>query len=185
MLRKTIALLISLSFFSLHAKEATHDVLKSAFDELHYSLTVEWDQKDSEFYQEQMKAFSKKLGELQKQGLDNKELIKFVTQQIPDEKMANDLEKTLNMIDLNLMDPAEARQYALNAMVDSYSSGANYSGSTGIMIGSILLITIAIVAVAVSGGNVYVSSCNYYTVCDDYYDWWGRYLYTDCYSVCW
>ncbi len=169
--------------FTAQANAATSQGLKLLFDELSYSLNVEWDQKDKAFYDAQMKNFTEELKKLQANGLSNEDLIEFAKSQVKNEKVAANIEAALNLIQINKMKPEEARKFALDTVAKSYVTGANYS-STGVAVVALVLV-VALVAVAIAaGGNVYVSSpggCYDTYVCDDYYDIWGYYLYSDCY----
>lgn len=95
MFKKMITLMMVFALFTVHANAASQNNLKAAFDELNYSLTVEWDQKDKDFYNNQMKTFRGTLRELQRDGLSNSELIEFVKSEVKDQRIARDLETAL------------------------------------------------------------------------------------------
>jgi hypothetical protein len=184
-----MTLMMVLSIFTTQANAASQNNLKAAFDELNYSLTVDWDQKDKEFYNEQMKSFSKVLRDLQSQGLTNSQLIDFVKAEVKNEKIAKDLETAFNMISINKMSSEEASSYMVETMKKSYSAGASWNGEVFLYLAVGLLIVAAAVAVGGSGG-VRVGGgyyCTDYYVCDtncyfDYY--WGYTCYDDCYYSC-
>lgn len=175
------------SIFTVQAHAVSNNGLKAAFDELNYSLSVEWDQKDKSFYDAQMKQFSQTVRGLQAKGLTNAQLIDFVKSEIKDEKVARDMQTALTMISINKMSASEAAQYMSNAMKNSYAKGASWSGdATLLLMGlGVLLIVVAVAMGGVSyGGGGYCS--DYYT-CDTYcYDdyYWGYTCEDDCYYSC-
>jgi hypothetical protein len=182
--KKFITLMMVFALFTVHANATSQQGLKAAFDELNYSLTVEWDQKDKAFYAEQMKKFSATIREYQAMGMTNSQLIDFVKKEVKNERLAKDLETAFNMISINKMSPAEANNYVLELMKKSYSTGASWNGDAG----TIILISLVIVLVAIaiaSGSSVVVSggTCWYEDVyvCDTYCynDWWYGY---SCYN---
>lgn len=187
MFKKLIALMLIVSVFTVSAHAATNSGLKAAFDELNYSLTVEWDQKDKVFQQEQMKKFTSTLRDLQAKGLTNSQLVDFVKNEVKNERVAKDLETAFNMISINKMGASEANKYIVDTMKKSYSTGASWNGEVLIYVAAALLIVAVAIAIA-NADTVYVgggSSCYYddVYVCDTYCydDWYGYTCYDDCY----
>jgi hypothetical protein len=189
-LKKLMTLMMALSIFTTTAFASTHGGLKTAFDELNYTLTVEWDQKDKDFYTEQMKKFSHSLRELQAQGLTNAQLVEFVKAEVKDERVARDLETAFNMISINKMSAQEANKYMVETMKRSYSTGASWNGSGAVTVAVALLVVVAVIALASaggSGGGGGYQGCYNYWYCNTYcyYDWWWGYTcYDDCYWTC-
>ncbi len=167
-----------LSMFTAQANVATSQGLKTIFDELNYSLNVEWDQKDKAFYNNKMKGFAEQVGKLQAAGLTNADLIEFAKSQVKNEQVAQNIEAALNLIQINKMNTEEARKFALETVSKSYDTGANFSSTGAILIATVLVVALVAVVIA-GGGAVYVDNTCY--GCDDYYDIWGFYLYSDCY----
>lgn len=181
-----------LSIFTVEAYAASNEGLKAAFNELNYSLTVEWNQKDKDFYTAQMKKFSSAVRDLQAKGLTNQQLIDFISSEVKDQKVAKDMQTALTMISLNRMTSSEAAQYMSEMMKKSYSKGASWSGDAGLVIVAVVVVAV-IVAVAVAGGRggnggyYGGGACYDYYTCDtfcydDYY--WGYTCSDDCYYTC-
>lgn len=191
MFKKFLVSFVAFALLTVNVHASTKDGLKTAFDELNYSLTVEWDQKDKAFYAEHMKKFTTTLRELQANGLSNEELVAFVKSEVKNEKVAKDLETTFNLISINKMNSQDASKYMVESMKRSYSSGANYRGDVAVILGAvgILFIAAAIIVAAAAGtpssGGGY--SCTQQYVCDTtcYYDYYYGYTcYDDCYYAC-
>jgi hypothetical protein len=130
MLKKLVSFAMIFSFLTVHASAATNNGLKAAYDELNYSLNVDWDQKDKAFYQSSMKKFTDAVSLMQTEGLSNAEIIGFVKNEIKDEAAARDLETAFNVISINKMAPSEATQYMLNTMKKTYARGSSWLGFT-------------------------------------------------------
>ena len=189
MFRKFLAIVMVCSLFTVQAHAVSHEGLKLAFDELNYALTVEWDQKDKDFHNAQLKKFYGTLRELQSKGLTNAESLDFIKKEVKDEKVGRDVETAFNMIQINKMTSDEASNYMIETMKKSYSAGASFNGEIFLYLGIGLLIVAA--AVALSGSSSGSSSSSSdddttVTCYDDcypqYYDcggyWSGGYYYS-------
>jgi hypothetical protein len=173
------------AIFAVQANASTHNGLKAAFDEMNYSLTVEWDQQDKVFYEAQLKKFMGTVRELQKSGLTNDQMIAFAKSQVKDAKIAKDLETAFSMITINRMTSEEASLYMMESMKRAYSKGAAWNGDVLIYLAVGLLVValaVGIVALANSGGGSSSSSSGgggTYTCYDDcyYYDYSCGYDY--------
>ncbi len=192
MFKKLFTLMIAVAFTTTTAFANPNSGLKAAFDELNYSLTVEWNQTDKAFYDAQMKKFSNTIKELQAKGLTNNDLIAFVKAEVKDAKIARDMETAFTMIQLQKMSQSDAANYMTETMKKSYSVGASWNGDAVLYIGlGVLLLVVALSASAggsssggSNGGGYY---CQDVYVCDtycynDYY--WGYTCDDDCFWSC-
>src|SRR5688572_11561646 len=83
-----------------------HEIgLKNLFDEFHYSLNVEWDQEDKNFYNQIEDKFQKGLEELRNKGMTQEELINFTSHQFKDAKMKSDFEHLTLQLKVNHLSP--------------------------------------------------------------------------------
>lgn len=187
MFKRMITLMLALAFMTTTAFANTNSGLKAAFDELNYSLTVEWNQKDKAFYDAQMKKFNTTLKELQAQGLSNADLIAFVKSEVKDAKIAKEMETAFTMIQISKMSASESANYMTETMKRAYSKGASWNGEAVMYIGlGVLLIAVglAVAAAGVRGGGSSTGGyCEDVYVCDtycynDYY--WGYTCEDDC-----
>ncbi len=191
MFKKFITLMMVMAIFTVQAHATTQNGLKAAFDEMNYALTVEWDQKDQSFYENQLKSFTATVRELQKSGLTNAQMIEFAKTQVKDAKVAKDLETAFSMITINKMSSEEASRYMMESMKRSYSNGASWNGDVLVYLAVGLLIVA--LAVGLSSGNVSSGGGYYdggYTCYDDCYyydyscgyDWAGWPVYCEGYT---
>ena len=187
MLKKFFALFLVFAITTVQANTVSNNNLKLAFDELNYALTVEWDQKDREFYDAQMKKFQAEVKELQAQGLSNSEIVSFAKSQIKDKKLAADIDNAFTVIQANKLSESEARKLVLDTFSKGYTQGASWRGEAAVYTTIAVVVIAAVVVGLVFGlGNVSIGGgygCTTYSqyVCYDYYDSWGYYWYTDCY----
>lgn len=181
MFKKFITLMMVVAIFTVSAHANTQNGLKLAFDEMNYSLTVEWDQKDQSFYQAQLKKFTAQVRELQKQGLTNQQMIDFAKTQVKDAKVAKDLETAFSMITINKMSSEEASKYMMDSMKRSYSNGASWNGDVLVYLAVGLLIVALAVGLANGGGNGGGSTGGGSTCYNDCY-WYDVYCYDSWYG---
>lgn len=167
--------------FAVQANAATHNGLKNAFDELNYSLNVEWDQVDKEFYNKAQENFASSLKDLRAQGLSNQELINFALSEVKDAKVRRDLETAFNMITINKMNQIEAHAYITEVLSKSKTQGASWNGGSALA-GFLVLALFVAVALVVTGNARVEDGCYQVYRCDDYCT--GGVCYEDCYYEC-
>ena len=188
MFKKLLTLMMVFALFTVHATAATENGLKAAFDELNYSLTVEWDQKDTDFYSAQMKKFNTTIRDLQAKGLTKAQLVEFAKTEVKDQRVAKDLETAFNMISLQKMSGEQASKYMMDTMKRSYSSGASWNGDVLVYAAIGLLIIAVAIAVASGSGGGSSSDDGYscYTECGytEYCSYYSCSLVYECYDVC-
>lgn len=146
MLRKFAALLMISAFTHVSAMQpiAKTEMLGKTFDELNYSLNVEWDQKDQGFFNASVDEFEKSIADLQKQGLSNKELIEYTMNKIKDEKTKKEVEAIVNVVNESNMSPDEARAFIMSKLSKTYANGASWSGGR---VGVRLAILLAVILI--------------------------------------
>lgn len=185
MFKQFISSMMVAAILTVNASASTTatEGLKEAFNELNYALTVEWNQTDKSFHEEQMQKFSSAIRDLQKQGLTKVQMVEFMKSEIQDEKVAKEVEETLNMIALTKMSTAEASKLMVSTMKHSFGQGASFNGEAVLHVAvGILLIGMA---VAVASGNASVvvyNSCRERFICDTWCEGW--YCYENCYYTC-
>jgi hypothetical protein len=185
MFKKFLVSFLAFAFVTVQANAVSNNSLKTAFDELNYSLSVEWDQQDRAFYDAQMAKFTTQVQELQAKGLSNAELMEFATSNIKDKNLAKEVQNAMTLVQINKLSASEARKMLLDTVGKNYSAGASWS-SDGILYGALIVLLI-VAAVAGAGAGVSTgnggggSGCYDEYVCYDYYDSWGYFWYSDCY----
>ncbi len=135
MLRKFTAILMLTSFTNAFAMSPVHETsamakaLERTFDEMNYSLNVEWDQKDQQFFKTTVDGFEKNIKDLQQNGLTNKELIDYTLAKIKDKQTQADVREIAEVINESEMTSEQARDFALEKLNGTYSQGTSWSGS--------------------------------------------------------
>ena len=187
MLKKFFVGFMAFAMITVQANAVSNNSLKTAFDELNYSLSVDWDQTDRAFYNAQMEKFTVKVKELQASGLTNAELIEFSLSNIKDANLAKEIRTALTVVQINKMPANEARKLMMDTMSKQYSQGASWSGD-GVLLGALVVLVLVVAIAAAAGGgssssnNGGGSSCYNEYVCYDYYDSFGYYWYSDCFN---
>lgn len=151
MFKKCFNFMILFCLLTLQVQAASGNGLKEAYDELTYSLDVEWDQNDKDFYDEQMKKFSATLTHLQADGLvTNEQVLNLIKTEVKDQKLSKDLEAAFNLITVNKMTSSQARVYISDILNKSYSTGASWNGEiagyilSGLIIAGIITVFIGL-----------------------------------------
>lgn len=189
MFKQLFVLLMALSIFTTQTVQAsTTEGLKAAYEDMHFALTVKWDQKDKAFQKAELEKFAAAVRDLQAKGLTNAQMVEFAKSEIKDAKAAKDLETAMTMIQINKMSSKEASAYMTETMKKSFSNGASWNGEVFVYLAVGLLIVALAVAIASSssGSSSNGSTCYYddVYVCDTYcYDdyYYGYTCYDDCY----
>jgi hypothetical protein len=180
MFQKVFVLTMILIFTVVQVNAATHNNLKTAFDQLNYSLTVEWDQTDRAFYQQQMENFAHEIKALQAEGLSNQELLDFTLAQIKDDRLARDLRTAFTMVIVNKMSSEEAHRYVTDIMNQSYSQGASWVGEA---VGGVLIVVVFVALAAMMAGKAKIEDgCYKVRTCSK--DCYGGVCYEECNFRC-
>lgn len=145
MLKRACVLLLVLITFTAQVSANSQTGLKAAFDELNYSLNVEWDQKDLNFYNAQSEKFTSEIMKLQEMGLSNKELMDFAILQIKDKKLAHEIQTTFSLVSIDAMSSQEAQEHIKKAIANSYGHGASWNGAT--VLGGVVLVIIIVAVI--------------------------------------
>lgn len=176
------------------ANDGRTQSLKAIYDDLQYSLTVEWDQKDVEFQKKAEDRFKKGLEELNKQGLTNKELIDFAASQFKNTKNQADFLSLMQSLQVTTLSQKEMSSMVNAIISKEYNSGANFIGDFSLA-GKIAYFTgLAVISTGLIFAMIYGSfegisdnsseySCSEVYVCDTYYDEFGA--YESCGYQCW
>lgn len=151
MLKKMTALFLLTAFTQVYAVTpvqqsfALADELNRTFDELNYSLNVEWDQSDANYLDKTLVNFEKEIAHIQKAGLSNEALIQNTLDKIKDKQSREEIAAITKVIQENQMSNEEARAFALSKLNATYAHGTSWSGSrmgvhVALLLGVIILI---------------------------------------------
>lgn len=158
---------LSIIIFTTNTYAVSGEGLQEALNELQYSLTVEWDQKDKSFYDQQMTKFNSKIKELQGQGLSNADMMSFIITNTKSEALRKELSNLMLLVKINKLSQEEALTLVKEKMNETQAKGASWNGSTYDRVAMVLvaaLVTVFVVAYAQC-----LSDPNHITVCSDDY----------------
>ena len=122
----------------------TKNEFKYAVDSLNYDLSVEWDQKNTETYNNYVSSFQNKIQLLKEQGLNNQEMKEAVLELVPDPKLVEQLSLQANSVDFYNLD--EVNHFILSNREQFYVKGASWVGDVWTNYGSGIL-TVALIAI--------------------------------------
>lgn len=152
--------------------------LKAALDKLSFDLS-QLDGKDPAANKAVVKAFHAKVADLKTKGLTNTSLVEIAKDSMPSEAMKSDLESLMTTVDIMKLSEGEATKLVVESLKKGDASGSNYIGSSAQYALYALAVVLLVVLLVAVGGCEDGSYQEY--VCDDYYDGYGYYLYSDCY----
>lgn len=172
-MKMLLNLFLTLSVFITSAAQAgVADGLKVAFDEYHYAITVDWDQKDEGFKRLAESELSDKLEVLKEEGMTQNDVIEFFLSRPQSKAFGQNLKNRLDLINLNLMSKDEALYIFNEVSNSSYQAGANWNGNsqmtiTFVVIGALALTVLGLWAAGTIDCNNVKScqNCESQTVC--------------------
>ncbi|MBC7538577.1 MAG: hypothetical protein H7281_07140 [Bacteriovorax sp.] len=147
MLKKLTAVSLLLAFSQAYAAAPLNSDLNKSFDELNYKLNVEWNQTDSNFYNETIKKFEKEIEGLRARGLRSLDLIKYSTDKIKDHNAQKEFNEISKFINESGMSADEALSFTISKLESIYSRGASWNGNrpeskTALVISAIILVLV-------------------------------------------
>jgi hypothetical protein len=152
MLKKMTALLLLTAFTHVYAitpleqSTARQNELKSSFDSLNYSLNVEWNQKDTKFFNDAVSNFESEIATLQHEGLTQQELLSYALGKAETQNAKDEINKLAKVISDSQMSPEEARAFVISKIDTTYSHGASWSGKIMGMSAGYFIATVIVVA---------------------------------------
>lgn len=176
---KLVALLLAFCLsLNVMAASGTIQELERNIDDYQYALTVEWDQKNEKFYNDQTQLFFKKMEALINAGLSQKDIQFFAEKRLKDPKAVEALQLKLKLATKN----ASAQDLVgivKESTKDMYATGASWNGYSN----STIILTALVVTLLAYGAwwNSQHECVDYQTdyVCRSYTDCNG---YGSCYS---
>ena len=149
------SLLVSLSLFStsLMASSIQRSGIKEAMDELNFALNVEWDQKDPNFYTDQMSLFHGRVEKLSIRKIDQEKVFLAALEAAPESPFKNDLKNTFKQTDVNKMPSAEFRKLLIDLSKRSSTEGASWIGDIPKGVQAVLLIGLLILIEVVNNSK--------------------------------
>lgn len=169
---KIVSLFIAICFsLNVMAASGTIQELERHMDEYQYALTVDWDQKDEAFYDQQTKVFFEKMESLIKAGLTQKDLQLLISKRVNNSKAIEALKLKVNLLAKDAS-ADELVKVVKDATKEMYSQGASWNGYTvvPVIVGGLILAALAYSYwwdakhECVAYENQYV--CNTYNTCN-------------------
>lgn len=137
------ALSLCLSLNVLASENLVND-LEQQLDSYKYSLTVEWDQKDQQFYTERTEAFFSSLSILYKQGLSNAHVEELLAKKSISPEALEIMESKLNALGASAS-PSDLVS-VLNSDSEMYAQGASWNGTAIAFYGGVGIVFFGMIA---------------------------------------
>lgn len=173
---KFVAILLSF-LITFNVMAGPVQSLEIVMDDFHYSLTVEWDQKDQAFYDAKTEAFMGQMSKLIKENnVSKEEVLSLAQKKMNNSKAYEALKLKMTLLQTNVS-AEQLAEMLKDSAKDFYSAGASWNGE---------VLTYAIVGLFVIaiGYTIWfhathecvqwesVYSCSTYDVCvSETYDW--------------
>ncbi len=138
--------------------------LSEALDELQFALTVEWDQKDQNFYDRSIQKFQDKLSLLEAQGQDRTKMFEEVISKVKSESFRSDMRLMTNLVATKIMSEKDAMNFIQDSVKKTYSSGASWNGESWLRIGGIIIV-VGFMAFWITGMSKCLNDPNSVTSC--------------------
>lgn len=194
---RIISLIIAFCFsLNVLANSGTIQELERLVDDYHYTLNVEWDQKDSRFYEEQSQIFFKKLERLIVEGnLSKLEVAELLERKINNRAVAEAMKLKMSLL-TNVNNSEELARVIRESANDFYDQGASWNGHVVFSVAiSIVLIGLLAYSVwwdanheCVAWENKYVcdnrNNCSIYAGYDGYSHTYNGTICGPSYSTC-
>ena len=142
------ALLCFCLSFNVLAASGSVQELEKAVDDYQYSLTIEWDQKDSKFMTEKTENFYKTLSSLMENGLTQKEIMDLVSRKTTNPKEIEAMAMRLKMLADGATSSSELAKLMAENSKNFYSTGASWEGYY-YTTGGIILVVAALVGYSI------------------------------------
>lgn len=189
MFRHLVLGVLIFSFTVTHS-QASVEGLRSAYNELTYTLEVEWDQKNPEFKKEKIQKFHGELEKLQEAGLTNAQLLEFALSEVKDTSLRKEIQTLFTMVRINSLSKTETYKLLQQTLDKNAKRGASWNGDAVLTYVGVILFVVAAIYVATLPTNEEPkplgqqpdgSYCGYSEVCGYEYD----YFYEEDVYECW
>lgn len=142
---KTISLLLALCFsMNVFASTGTIQELETALDNYTYAVTVEWDQKDQDFYQTESKIFEAEIKRLMDAGLSVDDMLKVAEKKLGNKELIQALKHEISLgTDLDTI--------LKNYQNHFYSRGASWDSDDWAILGQVAMVVTFVVLVVKYG----------------------------------
>lgn len=124
--------------------------LKAVIDDYQYALTVEWDQKDKKFFEEQTSLFLKKVELMIVEGqINHSEIIDVINQESANASLKRDLLEKIKL--LNNSSPEELARFLSDNTTSLYQSGSSWApASTVFGVGVGIVVVLGLIGLALA-----------------------------------
>lgn len=131
---KLTSILLSL-LFSFNVLAGGLIEIEKGIDEYHYSITVEWDQKDKKFYDEKTEQFFSVISTSLNSGVTKEDILELVEKKSKDRASFEALKLKLNLLSPKATSADELAELLKLSTADFYQQGASWDGEVTVYVG--------------------------------------------------
>jgi hypothetical protein len=138
--------------FNVFASTGTVQELERQLDDYQYAMSVEWDQKNQDFYNKETNAFFDKLSALIKtEGLSNEQIMNLLEKKVSNKQVLESIKLKVSLL-TKVNSPAELAAVLRDNAQSFYVKGASWNGDVALTVG------IGVVLAAVLGYAIWFSA---------------------------
>jgi hypothetical protein len=145
-----LSLLVAFCFsLNVLASTGTVQELERVLDDYHYSLAVEWDQKDQAFFNAKTEVFFSKLANLMKEdGLSQAQIMTLIEKKSGNKKMVDALQLKMSLMSKGVT-TKELTDLVKSSSKDLYAQGASWNGEV------VYTVAIGLLVAAIVGYSIW------------------------------
>lgn len=122
---------------SMNVLASTNSIqrLERGMDDYHFALTVEWDQKDKEFYNKKTEEFFASVKEAMNEGVSKAEILKLVESRTKNPGSLEAIKLKMNVLSAQADNQNELAELLRISTADFYQQGASWNGDVALYTG--------------------------------------------------
>lgn len=119
---------------SMSALASTNSIqaLEKGMDDYHFALTVEWDQKNKEFYNKKTEEFFASVKEAMNEGVTKAEILKLVESRTKNPQSLEAIKLKMNVLTVQADNQKELAELLRISSADFYQQGASWNGDVAL-----------------------------------------------------
>ncbi len=127
--------LILCCLFSFNVLAESLVEIERGLDEYHYAITVEWDQTDKKFYDEQTQLFFKVIEAALSEGVTKADILSMIEKKTKDPARFEALKLKMNLLSPQAATTSELAELLKTSSPDFYQRGASWDGEAWSYVG--------------------------------------------------
>lgn len=102
--------------------------IEKSLDDYQFAMTVEWDQKDQNFYQQKTEKFYKEIQLAISEGLTKEEIFKLAEKRMKSKQAVDALKLKMSLLNFSAATPLQLADILKSSSSEFYTQGASWNG---------------------------------------------------------